>query len=269
MSRYLKAELFRIRKSKGALISLILIPVFLIINFVIGFRSGNVVETNHPIGIDTTFIISEMLKSFIPFVLAIPIYATVNKETTEHGMEKALESGISPASIYLIKFVNIIIIGILYALLMSVVISLVVLRFGYSFSECLNIFKTIIRVISINFVPILSLISIYLFLLFCFRNEIITLIFYFVIMGPINEIMTLIEKLTKIKNLRVIAEYVPSKLMMKLPTVFNFKETATLFGKELAAIPTVYILCIIYTVVLVGLGITIFSKRKVEGIWSI
>ncbi|WP_311561828.1 ABC transporter permease [Peptoniphilus duerdenii] len=267
MSRYLKAELFRIRKSRGAIISIILIPLFLIINLGIGFRSGNVVvETNQPIGADFTLIMSEMLVAFIPFVLAIPIYSTVNKETTEHGIKKALESGISPASIYITKFINIILVGILYALLMSIVISLVVLSLGYSFSECLNIFKTIIRVISINFVPIMSLISVYLFLLFCFRNEIITLISYFVIMGPINEIMTLIEKLTKIKNLRVIAEYVPSKLMMKLPTVFNFKETATLFGKELAAIPTVYILCTIYTIVLVGLGITIFSKRKVEGI---
>lgn len=267
MSRYLKAELFRIRKSKSAIISLILIPVFLIINLAIGYRSGNVVvETNQPIGSDFTLVMSEILVGLIPFVLAIPIYATVNKETTEHGMEKALESGISPASIYITKFTNIILVGIFYALLMSVVITMVPLSLGYSFNECLNIFKTIIRIISINFVPILSLIAVYLFLLFCFRNETITLISYFVIMGPINEIMTLIEKLTKIKNLRVIAEYVPSKLMMKLPTVFNFKETMTLFGKELAAIPTVYILCTIYTVVLVGLGIAIFSKRKVEGI---
>lgn len=267
MSRYLKAELFRIRKSKSALISLFLIPVFIFVNFVIGYRSGNVVvTTDQPIGTEFTLLISEMLKAFIPFVLAIPIFATVNKETSEPGMEKALESGISPMSIYLTKFINIVLIGILYSVLMGIVISIVPMSMGYSFNECLNIFKTIIQVISIQFVPILSLISVYLFLLFCFRNEIITLICYFIIMGPIKEIMTLVEKLTKIKNLRVVAEYFPSKLMMKLPTVFNFKETATLFGKELAAIPTVYILCTIYTIVLVGLGIAIFSKRKVEGI---
>lgn len=267
MSRYLKAELFRIRKSKSALISLFLIPAFIFINFVIGYRSGNVVvTTDQPIGTEFTLVISEMLKAFIPFVLAIPIFATVNKETSEPGMEKALESGISPMSIYLTKFINIVLIGILYSVLMGIVISIVPMSMGYSFNECLNIFKTIIQVISIQFVPILTLISVYLFLLFIIRNEVFTLIFYFVLIGPINNILIIIEKLTKIKNIRILADYFPSKLMMKLPVTFDLKATIDLFGKELTAIPTVYILCTIYTVVLVGLGIALFSKRKVEGI---
>ena len=107
MSRYLKAEFFRIRKSKSALISLFLIPAFILINFAIGYRGGNVEwTTTKPINSDFIMIIGEALQAFITVILIIPIYATINKEINEHGMEKALESGIRPVSIYLSKFIS-------------------------------------------------------------------------------------------------------------------------------------------------------------------
>ncbi len=267
MSRYLKAELFRIRRSKSALISLFLIPVFIFINFVIGYKNGNVVvTTNHPIGSDFIMIIGEALQAFIPFILIIPIYATINKEITEHGMEKALESGISPVSIYLSKFISIVIIGIIYSIMMAIVITIIPMAMGYSSNDSLNILEIILKVIFIQFIPILSLISLYLLLIFVFKNEVISLITYITLIGPIDKILLAMEKITRIKNLSLISEYIPNKLMWKLPLVFDFKETTSLFGREMAAIPSVYIICTVYTLVLLGIGITIFSKRKVEGI---
>ena len=267
MSRYLKAEFFRIRKSKSALISLFLIPAFILINFVIGYKNGNVVmTTNQPIGSDFIMIIGEALQAFIPFILIIPIYATINKEINEHGMEKALESGIRPVSIYLSKFISIVIIGIIYSIAMAIVISIIPMTMGYSFNDCLNILENIFKVISIEFIPILSLISIYLLLIFVFKNEVISLITYIILIGPIDKILLFMEKITRIKNLSLISNYIPNKLMYKLQLVFDFKETTSLFGREMAAIPSVYIICTVYTIVLLGIGITLFSKRKVEGI---
>lgn len=266
MNRYLKAEMFRIKNYKGAIISILFLPVIIAIFFVIGGVNGGFMTTNN-FDIDP-LILKEfylMVYRFAPFLLLIPAGSVINRETREKGMSKALESGISPASIYLSKFILAILWGIIFVMLMAGVISFMPILVGAKGSVLLKVFVELCKASILTLIPVLSLVALYIFLVFFIKSELIGAVVYVLIIGPIDKILFLVQKITRINGLAKLSQLVPSKLIEKLPTSFDINHTMNFFSHEVKAIPIIYGLSILYLIIILGLGIALFKKRKVEG----
>ena len=195
---------------------------------------------------------------YITFIAASYVYV---EEDKERGILRAVECGISKRNIVISKFIESIIISIIYAVVViGFHILIVKILYGLD-GDSLHYIMDLIKTIGLLALPLISLIACMNFLSLQIKGELISSIITVLYGTYLHTILRYLGLLFKSGAIQKVATFMPSAIFRKLASIVNTNGIANV---NFLDYKIYYITSVFFIILFISLSIITVNKRDLD-----